>query len=116
MDPAQGAGKPGASIGDLGEAPLAPAAVAGDTDRYAATQQLFFSFLLSFGFGPLHLARLFTETYAFRADHIRVLERVGLRHEGTLRRHGLGQGAPVDSLIHGILAEDHEQASDWEFG
>jgi RimJ/RimL family protein N-acetyltransferase len=95
---------------------LAAPSLARNTDRYAATQQLFFSFLLTFGFERLHLTRLFTETYAFRADHIRVLECVGLQHEGTLRRHGWGQEAPVDSLIHGILVEDHEQASDWDFG
>jgi hypothetical protein len=94
---------------------LAPPAVARDIDRYVATQQLFFSFLLSFGFGQLHLTRLFTETYAFRAEHMRVLERIGLRHEGTTRRHGWAQGGPADSVIHGILLEDYSQTSDWDF-
>jgi hypothetical protein len=94
---------------------LAPPAVARSLDRYMATQQLFFSFLLSFGFEQLHLTRLFTETYAFRAEHIRVLERMGLRHEGTMRRHGWAQGEWTDSLIHGILVEEYSQPSEWDF-
>jgi hypothetical protein len=94
---------------------LTPTADAQDSDRFAATQQLFFSFLLTFGFGQLHLTRLFTETYAFRTGVIRVLERLGLQHEGTLRRHGWAQEGPVDSLIHGILVEDYHQTSDWNF-
>lgn len=57
-------------------------------------------------FGSLGLRRLCTETYANRTRHIRMLEAAGFRLEGRLRGHVLVAGAPMDSLMHGLLASD----------
>ncbi|MGH2866938.1 MAG: hypothetical protein ACRDNK_05135, partial [Solirubrobacteraceae bacterium] len=62
---------------------------------------------------PLRLARLFSETYAFRVDHIRTLEATGLRPEGRLRRHGWAQDGSVDALLHGALANETPLPNRW---
>lgn len=58
------------------------------------------------GFSDLGLKRLTTETYVVRSLYIRVLEQEGFQREGRLRKHVHINGQPVDSLVHGCLAED----------
>jgi SAM-dependent methyltransferase len=62
----------------------------------------FLGFLADWSFGTLGLNRLFTETYAFRARHVELLERAGFVPEGRMREHA----GTSDSLLHGLLAED----------
>jgi RimJ/RimL family protein N-acetyltransferase len=62
-------------------------------------------------FNDLSFNRIFTETYAFRKEHIAVLEKNGFRLEGIMRQHVLIRGQYCDSLIHGILREEYLNAS-----
>lgn len=68
----------------------------------------FLGLIQQIGFGELQLNRLFTETYAFRHQHIALLEANGLRQEGRLREHVVLQGKATDSLVHGILKIEYE--------
>jgi ribosomal-protein-alanine N-acetyltransferase len=38
----------------------------------------------------------------------RVLQKVGMQHEGTFRRHLLKWGEPLDIAYYGILREEFE--------
>jgi RimJ/RimL family protein N-acetyltransferase len=64
-------------------------------------------------FKDLGLVRLWTETYAHRTEHIHTLESAGFQFEGCLRSHVIINREPIDSLLHGILAdewnENHEE-------
>lgn len=75
----------------------------------AIRAEIFVSFLELMkvvAFDDLRLNRLFTETYAIRAQHIETLEFTGFKLEGILREHVSIDGRQVDSLIHGIIARD----------
>jgi carbamoyl-phosphate synthase large subunit len=65
---------------------------------------LFTQFLMlvkNLAFDDLGLHRLTTETFAIRDRVIASLESCGFRREGTLLRHVLINGIPVDAVIHG---------------
>ncbi len=62
--------------------------------------------ICQYGFEELNLNKIFTDTFEFRKDHIRILEGFGLRKEGVLRKHYFGRGGYFDSFIHSILASE----------
>lgn len=62
--------------------------------------------LAEYAFQELNLHKLFTDTFEFRKDHIKVLEVFGLRKEGTLRHHYFGRGQYFNSFIHSILKDE----------
>ena len=69
----------------------------------------FLNLMKQMAFRDLAFHRLFTETFAQRTRHIATLEAHGFRCEGCLRQHVVIDGQPVDSLIHGCLADDERQ-------
>lgn len=75
-------------------------------EAYARRFTAFLGLMKKLAFDQLSFERLFTETYALRTDHIAVLEAVGFRREGVLRRHVRINGRSVDSLMHGCLKID----------
>lgn len=75
-------------------------------EAYARRFTAFLGLMKKLAFDELGFERLFTETYAGRTDHIAVLEAVGFRREGVLRRHIRIDGRGVDSLMHGCLKND----------
>ncbi|MDP2676864.1 MAG: GNAT family protein [bacterium] len=62
--------------------------------------------LTRYAFQELNLHKLFTDTFEFRKDHIKILEIFGLRKEGTLRQHYFGKGKYFNSFIHSILKDE----------
>ena len=64
------------------------------------------AFLADHAFRTRKFKRLFTETYAFRKEHISFLEQFGFKREGVLRSHILFKGKFRDSIMHGLLNED----------
>ncbi len=66
---------------------------------------LFITFMKKVAFNDLDFNRLFTETYAFRHEHISFLEKNGFRFEGRMRQHVMIKGTFIDSLLHGFLKE-----------
>lgn len=62
---------------------------------------------LAFAFGPLRLHRVEATCMPANRGARRVMEKCGLRHEGTMRRSHLGfDGAAHDMDLFAILAED----------
>ena len=59
-----------------------------------------------YGFDELELNRIYTETFAFRDQHISILEEFGFQLEGRLRDHIYNNGKFCDSLLHSLLKSD----------
>lgn len=74
-----------------------------DEIGYARDFTAFLQLVREMAFNDLQLHRLFTETYAIRSHHIRVLEAAGFLLEGTMRDHVCLNGVYFNSLIHGAL-------------
>jgi RimJ/RimL family protein N-acetyltransferase len=74
--------------------------------QYARCFSGFLRLVRMLAFDDLRLERLHTETYAFRRQHIAVLEAAGFRREGVLRRHVWIDGKPVDALLHACVRTD----------
>ena len=85
---------------------LAATAVSHDQDRYAHEFTGFLQWLQRLGFGEVGLHRLFTETWAFRHEHIRLLEANGMKPEGRLREHVVKNGERHDAVLHGLLRNE----------
>lgn len=62
--------------------------------------------LQAWGFRELRLNRVWAEVYAFNAPSIKLLDRLGYKHEGTMRQHVHRSGEFVDALIYGLLAAE----------
>jgi RimJ/RimL family protein N-acetyltransferase len=67
------------------------------------------SALLGFGFEQLRLHRIWGKCHVRNAASARVMEKLGMRHEGTLREHVWLRDHYRSSHIYSILAEDHRQ-------
>lgn len=85
---------------------LAASELAADYETYADEISGFLEWLMHFTFEELSFHRLFTETWAFRAEHIALLEAAGMHPEGRLRQHVAKGGILHDALLHGILAPE----------
>lgn len=70
-------------------------------DKYARYFSVFLQLMKELAYKDIGLERLFTETYAFRAHHISILEESGFNREGLLKDHVKVNGCFVDSLLHG---------------
>jgi RimJ/RimL family protein N-acetyltransferase len=62
--------------------------------------------LVAHGFGALGLRRVTASVFAHNARSARVLEKLGMRREGLLRRHFWKWGEFVDAVVYGLLAEE----------
>ena len=62
--------------------------------------------LLRHGFGPLQLHRVFLQTQTDNAVVFRLANRLGFRHEGTLREAALVNGAYTDLAVFGLLKSE----------
>jgi [ribosomal protein S5]-alanine N-acetyltransferase len=64
--------------------------------------------LIRYGFEDLGQRRIYAGHYTRNPASGRVLQKVGMQHEGTLRRHLLKWGEPLDIAYYGILREEFE--------
>ena len=62
--------------------------------------------LIDFGFGDMDLNRLHAVIDPRNAASARVLERMGFKHEGTLREHYITRGETTDGGLYGLLRSD----------
>ncbi len=81
---------------------------AANIETYRRDLRAFLAWIQRWAFDELQLHRLFTETYEFRTEHVRILEEAGFVFEGRLRHHSIDPSDPaayVDSLLHGCCAD-----------
>jgi RimJ/RimL family protein N-acetyltransferase len=62
--------------------------------------------VIAFGFEELGLNRIYAQHMASNPASGRVMQKAGMRHEGTLRQHVTKFGIVDDIAIYGILASD----------
>lgn len=62
--------------------------------------------LCSHGFKKLGLNKIFTDTFEFRENHIKIIEKFGFKKEAKLRNHYFKRGKFYNSIIHSILREE----------
>ncbi|MBA2369553.1 MAG: GNAT family N-acetyltransferase [Candidatus Protochlamydia sp.] len=80
--------------------------------QYAKDYQQFLSLLCFIAFNELKFHRLFTETFAFRKEHQKILEDFGFKKEGILRDHVWKQHQWYDSIMHGLLTGEYNDAEE----
>ena len=63
--------------------------------------------VLKYGFGPLELNRIHSGHFSNNPASGRILRKIGMKHEGTLRQHILKWGDYLDLELYGIVASDY---------
>ena len=77
--------------------------IANNVEKYSLHFSSYLKIIKEIAFEDLGLKRIFTETYAFRKEHIAILESCGFVYEGCLVNHNCIDGQQINSLIHGCL-------------
>ena len=67
--------------------------------------------VLGYAFGTLGLHRVFAFHYAKNAASGRVLQKIGMTHEGRRRAHTLKWGEYLDNETYGILRDEWEASA-----
>ena len=62
--------------------------------------------VVRYAFDELKLNRVFAEHFTRNASSGRVMQKMGMRHEGTLRRHIIKWGEMIDVELYGIVREE----------
>jgi len=65
--------------------------------------------LLDFGFNDLSLNRIFAFAFVSNPASTRVMEKIGMKYEGTLRQHVVKWGEYKDLAAYGCLKSDFAQ-------
>lgn len=68
--------------------------------------------VLQYGFNELKLNRIFATHMTRNPASGRVLEKIGMTHEGTLRQHALKWDSYVDLAAYGILHEAWQELNE----
>lgn len=66
--------------------------------------------LVRWGFRELNLNRVFLRVFEDNAPAIRCYEKLGFVHEGRLRQDRYQDGRYLDTLVMGLLRDEHERA------
>ena len=72
-------------------------------DTYKFYSLIYFALIKKLAFKIIKLKRIFTETFIFRKNHIKILEKSGFRKEGILRKHNIKNKKHVNVIVHSIV-------------
>jgi ribosomal-protein-alanine N-acetyltransferase len=67
--------------------------------------------VVRYGFEEPKLQRIFATADARNLASIRVMQKLGMKHEGTLRRHRFYRGERTDEVYYGMLVEEYGRLS-----
>jgi [ribosomal protein S5]-alanine N-acetyltransferase len=65
--------------------------------------------LIEYGFTKLGLNRIAADHFSTNRSSGRVMQKIGMKHEGSLKQHYYKNGEYADSEIYGILLSDWQQ-------
>ncbi len=65
--------------------------------------------MVVFGFKELQLNRIFAQAFTINPGSYRVMEKVGLNYEGTLKQHINRDGTFYDVCIYGVTQKEYEE-------
>jgi RimJ/RimL family protein N-acetyltransferase len=74
--------------------------IANNKKNYEFYFKSFFSFISKVSFKNLKLNKIFTETFIFRKNHIKLLEKVGFKREGFLKNHYYKKNKKISTILH----------------
>ena len=63
----------------------------------------YFKLAKEFALKKLKLNRLYTETFQYRKNQIKILEDFGFKREGVLRKHNIKNNKPINVIVHSII-------------
>ena len=66
--------------------------------------------LISHGLEELHLHRIFADTTNINIASWKLMERLGIRHEGHCRESEFRDGQGIDALVYAVLADEWRAA------
>jgi [ribosomal protein S5]-alanine N-acetyltransferase len=67
--------------------------------------------VVKYGFGTLRLHRIFVSHFANNPTSARVLRKIGMHHEGSLRAHVLKWGEFLDLEKYGMVVSDVDRST-----
>ena len=67
--------------------------------------------VVAYGFEELGLNKVFAGAFADNPGSWRIMEKVGMKHEGTWRQHAMRDGRFVDLAYYGVLREEYERGN-----
>ncbi|WP_404460525.1 GNAT family N-acetyltransferase [Sutcliffiella horikoshii] len=65
--------------------------------------------MVEFGFKKLGLNKVFAGAFADNPGSWRIMEKVGMKYEGTWRQHAMRDGRFVDLAYYGLLREEFDK-------
>lgn len=64
--------------------------------------------VIELGFQHFDLNRIFAAAFTANPGSWRIMEKIGMKHEGTHRKHVIKWGEPIDLTFYSILREEYE--------
>ena len=74
-----------------------------DKEIYKFHTLIYFELIKKIAFRVIKFRRIFTETFVYRKNHIKLLEKVGFKKEGILRKHNIKNKKAVNVIVHSIV-------------
>jgi len=74
--------------------------IAKNKKKYEFYFKNFFSFISKVSFKKLKLNKIFTETFIFRKNHIKLLNKVGFKKEGFFKNHYYKKNKKISTILH----------------
>ena len=72
-------------------------------NTYKFYSLIYFALIKKLAFKIIKFKRIFTETFIFRKNHIKILEKSGFKKEGILRKHNIKNKKRVNVVVHSII-------------
>ena len=72
-------------------------------EYYKFYTSIYFKLIKKIAFKAIKFRRIFTETFVYRKNHIKLLEKVGFKKEGILRKHNIKNKKAVNVIVHSIV-------------
>ena len=70
---------------------------------YKFYTSIYFKLVKKIAFKVIKFRRIFTETFVYRKNHIKLLEKAGFKKEGILRKHNIKNKKAVNVIVHSIV-------------
>lgn len=70
---------------------------------YKNYSNIYYRLVKKLAFEKIKFKRLFTETFSYRVNHIKILQNAGFKKEGTLRKHYIKNKKSVNVIVHSIV-------------
>ncbi|CAG9621247.1 Putative ribosomal N-acetyltransferase YdaF [Sutcliffiella rhizosphaerae] len=67
--------------------------------------------VMEYGFEELQLNKVFAGAFAENPGSWRIMEKIGMKHEGIWRQHGMRDGKFIDLTYYGLLREEYEESN-----